>query len=124
MLGDHGLCGLLEEGAHGKSPKCLDGNLGDFGEFCKGLNLSMVVLRGTVTFNGKEQATAGELVNFEQTGGKVRVKAGSEEAKILLLSGVPIDEPVVGYGPFVMNTAEEIRQAISDFKSGKFGRID
>uniref|UniRef100_UPI0027E10519 hypothetical protein n=1 Tax=Neisseria mucosa TaxID=488 RepID=UPI0027E10519 len=34
-----GLCGLLEEGAHGKSPKCLDGNLGDFGEFCKGLRL-------------------------------------------------------------------------------------
>ena len=54
----------------------------------------------------------------------MRVKAGSEEVKILLLSGVPIDEPVVGYGPFVMNTAEEIRQAISDFKSGKFGRID
>ena len=38
MFGDHGLCGLLEEGAHGKSPKCLDGNLGDFGEFCKGLD--------------------------------------------------------------------------------------
>ena len=37
MFGDHGLCGLLEEGAHEKSPKCLDGNLGDFGEFCKGL---------------------------------------------------------------------------------------
>ena len=40
MFGDHGLCGLLEEGAHGKSPKCLDGNLGDFGEFCKGLRSS------------------------------------------------------------------------------------
>ena len=39
MFGDHGLCGLLEEGAHEKSPKCLDGNLGDFGEFCKGLDL-------------------------------------------------------------------------------------
>ena len=37
MFGDHALCGLLEEGAHGKSPKCLGGNLGDFGEFCKGL---------------------------------------------------------------------------------------
>ncbi|KZC85432.1 hypothetical protein TW90_1869 [Neisseria flavescens] len=36
MFGNHGLCGLLEEGAHGKSPKCLGGNLGDFGEFCKG----------------------------------------------------------------------------------------
>ena len=87
-------------------------------------NLSIVVLRGEVAFNGNEQATAGELVNFEQTGGKVRVKAGSGEVKILLLSGVPIDEPVVGYGPFVMNTAEEIRQAISDFKSGKFSYID
>ncbi|EFH22570.1 hypothetical protein NEIPOLOT_01624 [Neisseria polysaccharea ATCC 43768] len=39
MFGNHGLCGLLEEGAHGKSPKCLGGNLGDFGEFCKGLFL-------------------------------------------------------------------------------------
>ena len=41
MFGNHGLCGLLEEGAHGKSPKCLGGNLGDFGEFCKGLDLML-----------------------------------------------------------------------------------
>ena len=87
-------------------------------------NLSMVVLRGNVTLNGKEQADAGQLVGFEKSGGNVHIEAGSEEVKILLLSGVPIDEPVVGYGPFVMNTAEEIRQAISDFKSGKFGSID
>ncbi len=39
MFGNHGLCGLLKEGAHGKSPKCLGGNLGDFGKFCKGLRL-------------------------------------------------------------------------------------
>ncbi|EFC86911.1 hypothetical protein NEIMUCOT_06673 [Neisseria mucosa ATCC 25996] len=38
MFGNHGLCGLLEEGAHEKSPKCLGGNLGDFWEFCKGLS--------------------------------------------------------------------------------------
>mgnify|MGYP001727121764 FL=1 len=87
-------------------------------------NLSMVVLRGNVILNGKEQAGAGELVSFEQNGGNVYIEAGSEEVKILLLSGVPIDEPVVGYGPFVMNTTEEILQAISDFKSGKFGSID
>ena len=87
-------------------------------------NLSMVVLRGNVTLNGKEQAGAGQLVGFEKNGGNVHIEAGSEEVKILLLSGVPIDEPVVGYGPFVMNTAEEIRQAISDFKSGRFGSID
>ncbi|WP_128581094.1 hypothetical protein, partial [Neisseria flavescens] len=39
VFGDHGLGGLLKEGGHGKSPKCLGGNLGDFGEFCKGLGL-------------------------------------------------------------------------------------
>ena len=43
MFGDHGLCGLPEEGAHGKSPKCLGGNLGDFGGFCKGLRMCVVV---------------------------------------------------------------------------------
>ena len=64
------------------------------------------------------------MVGFEKSGGNVHIEAGSEEVKILLLSGVPIDEPIVGYGPFVMNTAEEIRQAISDFKRGKFGSID
>ena len=42
MFGDHGLGGLLEEGTHGKSPKCLGGNLGDFGEFCKGLRISKI----------------------------------------------------------------------------------
>lgn len=87
-------------------------------------NLSMVVLRGSVTLNDKDQAGIGELIGFEQNSSNVHIKAGSQEVKILLLSGVPIDEPVVGYGPFVMNTAEEIRQAISDFKSGKFGGID
>ena len=45
MFGNHGLCGLLEEGAHGKSPKCLGGNLGDFGEFCKGLQLLDGIMR-------------------------------------------------------------------------------
>ena len=44
MFGNHGLCGLLEEGAHGKSPKCFGGNLGDLGEFCKGLNMPVKVL--------------------------------------------------------------------------------
>ena len=41
VFGNHGLCGLLEEGSHGKSPKCLSRNLGDFGGFCKGLGLCL-----------------------------------------------------------------------------------
>jgi len=47
-----------------------------------------------------------------------------EDSVALLLSGQPIDEPIVGYGPFVMNTKEEIAQAVQDFNSGKFGRIE
>ena len=86
-------------------------------------SLSMVVLRGKATFNGKDTAGAGQLVRFEDGSGEVKVAAGDEEVKILLLSGVPIAEPVVGYGPFVMNTEQEIRQAIHDFNSGKFGQI-
>ncbi|MDO4640225.1 MAG: pirin family protein [Neisseria sp.] len=87
-------------------------------------NLSMVVLRGNATFNGSDKAAAGQLVSFENAGGEVRIEAGEETLKILLLSGVPIDEPIAGYGPFVMNTTEEIRQAVQDFNSGKFGRIN
>ena len=86
-------------------------------------SLSMVVLRGKASFNGEYVAKAGQLVGFEFEGGEVSVKAGDEEVKILLLSGEPIDEPIVDYGSFVMNTTEEIRQAIKDFNSGKFGRI-
>ena len=87
-------------------------------------NLSMVVLRGDVTFNGTHIAHAGELVSFETQSGAIELQAGASEVKILLLSGVPIDEPIVGYGPFVMNTADEIRQAINDFNQGRFGAIE
>ena len=45
------------------------------------------------------------------------------DAAVLLLSGEPIDEPIVGYGPFVMNSEQEIRQAIADFNAGRFGQL-
>lgn len=86
-------------------------------------NLAMVVLRGEAVFNGKDRAGAGQLAVFENGGGEIGITAGSGEVKILLLSGVPIGEPVVGYGPFVMNTSEEIREAVNDYKNGRFGNI-
>ncbi|HET9190704.1 MAG TPA: pirin-like C-terminal cupin domain-containing protein [Rudaea sp.] len=48
----------------------------------------------------------------------------NNDAKLVVLSGEPIDEPIVGYGPFVMNTTDEIQQAMVDFNSGRFGKMN
>jgi redox-sensitive bicupin YhaK (pirin superfamily) len=82
----------------------------------------LVVLSGRVTVNGAEAAGAAEvlLLNREGAGARVRAEADSD---ILVLTGEPIDEPIAGYGPFVMNTEAEIRQAIDDFNSGRFGHM-
>lgn len=85
-------------------------------------NLLLLVLEGTVLVNGDEVVRSSQLVSFEKGGQDVEIEANSD-AKILLLSGEPINEPVVGYGPFVMNTEDEIRQAIMDVQTGHFGQI-
>ncbi len=85
-------------------------------------NTSLVVLRGTVLVNGETVAREAQLVVLDSAGKHVSIEANSD-AVLLLLSGEPIDEPIVGYGPFVMNTQSEITQAISDFNSGKFGQM-
>jgi redox-sensitive bicupin YhaK (pirin superfamily) len=97
------------------------GGVGRF-EAKDGRTLALVVLRGTVLINGGSVAREGQLVHFDRAGSGVEIEANSD-AVLLWLSGEPIDEPVVGYGPFVMNSEDEIRQAIDDFNSGRFGRI-
>jgi redox-sensitive bicupin YhaK (pirin superfamily) len=62
------------------------------------------------------------MLMFSQAGEDIKIKA-LEDSVALLLSGEPIDEPIVGQGPFVMNTREEIDQAINDFNRGAFGSI-
>jgi redox-sensitive bicupin YhaK (pirin superfamily) len=88
----------------------------------EGRNAALVVLRGTVKVNGESTAGAAQLVLFERGGEEVLVEAESD-AMLLWLSGEPLDEPIVGYGPFVMNSEDEIRQAVTDFNSGRFGDI-
>ncbi len=85
-------------------------------------NLLLLVLDGTILVNGENVVRSSQLVSFEKGGKDVEIEANTD-AKILLLSGEPIDEPVVGYGPFVMNSEEEIRQAIMDVQTGHFGQI-
>ena len=87
-----------------------------------GRTLALVVLRGTVEINGAEIAREGQLVVLDREGADVMVEANNE-ASLLLLSGEPLDEPIRGYGPFVMNTEAQITEAIEDFNSGNFGRI-
>ncbi len=87
-----------------------------------GHNVLLVVLRGTVLVNGSEVVRDGQVVRFDRAGGEVAVEANAD-AKLLWLAGAPLDEPVVGYGPFVMNTEQEIREAIEDFNAGRFGAM-
>jgi redox-sensitive bicupin YhaK (pirin superfamily) len=91
-------------------------------EVQEGYTLALIVLHGTVQVNDSQVAREGQLVCFDRAGSDVSVEANGD-VTLLLLSGEPIDEPIAGYGPFVMNTAEEIDTAIRDFNSGKFGRM-
>jgi redox-sensitive bicupin YhaK (pirin superfamily) len=90
----------------------------DLGE---GHTTALMVLEGELVVNGGV-ARAAELALFAREGDGIVIEA-QNDARILLLSGEPIDEPVVGYGPFVMNTEGEIRQAIRDYQMGKMGAL-
>lgn len=81
-------------------------------------NTILFVLNGTVSI-GNEQLQTGEMAMLTIGGDLTSLKA-DKDAKFLFLSGEPINEPIVGMGPFVMNTEEEIQQAYRDFRSGKF----
>ncbi len=89
-----------------------------------GHNTALAVLKGALTVNDSKRAGPAELVVLDRTGDEILVQADPDaDAVLLVLSGVPIDEPIVGYGPFVMNSRQEIESAMEDFRAGKFGRM-
>ncbi|MBP6017929.1 MAG: pirin family protein [Burkholderiaceae bacterium] len=99
-------------------------NQGSINEFTvpEGWSTALIVLQGTVQVNGNAIARESQMVVLDQAGERLAVEANSD-AIVLLISGQPIDEPIVGYGPFVMNTEQEIAQAMQDFNSGHFGSM-
>ena len=82
----------------------------------------VAVLRGALNVNGSQDVEAEQIVEFDRTGDEVQLQA-SADAVFLVLTGEPIDEPIAGYGPFVMNTRDEIMTAIQDLQQGRFARL-
>jgi redox-sensitive bicupin YhaK (pirin superfamily) len=87
-----------------------------------GHTAAIVVLHGTVLVGAESIVREGQLAQLSPQGNDIVIEANSDSV-MLVLSGEPIDEPIVGYGPFVMNTNEEIQQAIRDLQDGSFGHI-
>ncbi len=84
---------------------------------------ALLVMKGEVAINGATEARENDFVLFKNAGEKISLVASSE-AQLLVLNGEPIAEPIVQYGPFVMNTEQEIHEAFADFRSGKFGYLE
>lgn len=88
----------------------------------EGFNTALLVINGGVEVNG-EKASEHSFILFKNEGDEITIKA-SADSVVLLLSGEPINEPIASYGPFVMNTQDEIYTAIREFQSGKYGVLE
>jgi redox-sensitive bicupin YhaK (pirin superfamily) len=88
----------------------------------EGHTSALTVLSGHVTVGGTQQAGEAEVVLLDRAGTDIVIEADGD-AMLLVLTGKPIDEPIIGRGPFVMNSEDEIRRAIDDFNRGRFGQM-
>ncbi|MEZ5345491.1 MAG: pirin family protein [Pyrinomonadaceae bacterium] len=84
---------------------------------------AILVIEGQVKINGSEIAPADHFVLFNNDGENISIEA-EKDSVLLVMSGEPLNEPIAAYGPFLMNTRDEIRQAAEDFQSGKFGYLE
>jgi quercetin 2,3-dioxygenase len=88
-----------------------------------GHTTAFLVLSGEVLVDGEREAKEGDLAIFARSGDGITVNAKTK-AKLLLMDGEPIDAPIVGQGPFVMNSTSELRQAFKDYQLGHMGELD
>ena len=89
-----------------------------------GHNAAVVLLQGDVVVNGAEGLKgAARIAVLSDEGEGISIEP-REDSTLLILSGEPIDEPVASYGPFVMNTEEELKQAFLDYRTGKMGNLN
>ena len=88
-----------------------------------GYNTGLFVLSGRIVVNGSHKVGEAEMALCDPHGTQVNLEA-TEEARVLVLSGEPIQEPVARMGPFVMNTEEELVQAVNDYRAGTMGHLD
>jgi len=87
-----------------------------------GHTTALLVLSGKVILNGEREAGEGDLAIFDRSGKGITAKA-TTDAKLLVMGGEPIAEPVVGQGPFVMNSRAEIQHAFEDYQLGRMGEL-
>lgn len=92
-------------------------------DFPAAQTVALLVMKGDVSLGADREAQRDDFVLFENEGEHIALEA-TTEAHLLLLNGEPIAEPVVQYGPFVMNSEREIEQAFADFSRGKFGYLE
>ena len=88
-----------------------------------GHNTAIVLRKGDVTVNGTAKLSGEARISVLSQDGETVTLEAAADSELVLLSGEPINEPVASYGPFVMNTREEIMQAVADLKAGKFGQL-
>lgn len=98
------------------------GNRAEF-SFPADHNTGLIIVEGDVKINDKDVIAEDRFVHFGHEGTDIRIEA-MLDCKVLVLSGQPINEKVVAYGPFVMNTDEEIKNAYDDYYNGKFGYLE
>jgi redox-sensitive bicupin YhaK (pirin superfamily) len=97
------------------------GKRADF-SVAQGRTLAVVMLRGAAQIGAGQSLGEAQVAVLDPSGDTFTIEAGGD-ATFLVLSGEPLNEPIVGYGPFVMNTREEISAAIDDFNRGRFGQV-